>query len=110
LGHIAIAPNGNGDHETWKKVAIGIAVLAVLAILVGITVRQSGKNVATVQTGKAQHQDLSSVVSASGEIGEDVCQHRANAFGKIMHLLVKEGEHVRKGHLRLNWKTAVVAT
>jgi len=72
--------------KTWKKVAIGIAVLAVLAILVGITVRQSGKNVATVQTGKAQHQDLSSVVSARAKSAEDVCQHRANAFGKIMHL------------------------
>ena len=54
--------------KPWKKIAIGVGVLVVLAILVGITVNQSGKNVATVQTGKAQREDLSTVVSASGEI------------------------------------------
>jgi len=31
------------NMKTWKKVAIGIGVLVVLAIIVGITVRQSGK-------------------------------------------------------------------
>jgi len=70
-------PGSDGDNETWKKIAIGAGAVVLLAIIVGITVHQSGKNVVTVQTGKVQRQDLSSVVSASGEIkAEDLRQHR----------------------------------
>jgi HlyD family secretion protein len=86
--------------KPWKKIAIGSGVVVLLAILVGITVYQSGKNVVTVQTGKVQRQDLSAVVSASGEIRPKTYVNiGANAFGKITHLLVKEGDHVRKGQL-----------
>jgi HlyD family secretion protein len=86
--------------KPWKKIAIGGAVVVLLAIIVGITVYQSGKNVVTVQTGKVQRQDLSAVVSASGEIRPKTYVNiGANAFGKITHLLVKEGDHVRKGQL-----------
>jgi HlyD family secretion protein len=86
--------------KPWKKIAIGIGVLLVLVIVVGVTVHQSGKNVATVQTGKTLRQDLSSVVSASGEIRPKTYVNLgANAFGKITHLLVKEGDHVKKGQL-----------
>jgi len=39
-------------------------------------------------------------VSASGEIRPKTYVNiGANAFGKITHLLVKEGDHVRKGQL-----------
>jgi HlyD family secretion protein len=86
--------------KTWKKIAIGVGVVVLLAIIVGVTVYQSGKNVATVQTGKVQRQDLSSVVSGSGEIKPKTYVNiGANAFGKITHLFVKEGDHVRKGQL-----------
>jgi HlyD family secretion protein len=86
--------------KPWKKIAIGAGVLVVLAIMVGFTVRQSGKNVATVQTGKTQREDLSSVVSASGEIKPKTYVNiGANAYGKITHLYVKEGDHVKKGQL-----------
>ena len=86
--------------KPWKKIAIGSGVVVLLALLVGITVYQSGKNVVTVQTGKVQRQDLSAVVSASGEIRPKTYVNiGANAFGKITHLLVKEGDHVRKGQL-----------
>jgi len=86
--------------KPWKKIAIGAGVVVVLAIIVGITVYQSGKNVVTVQTGKVQRQDLSSVVSASGEIKPKTYVNiGANAYGKITHLYVKEGDHVKKGQL-----------
>jgi HlyD family secretion protein len=86
--------------KPWKKIAIGVGVVVVLAIVVGITVHQSGKNVATVQTGKVQRQDLSSVVSASGEIKPKTYVNiGANAYGKITHLYVREGDHVKKGQL-----------
>ncbi|MGB6024856.1 MAG: efflux RND transporter periplasmic adaptor subunit [Candidatus Sulfotelmatobacter sp.] len=86
--------------KTWKKIAIGIGVVVVLAAIVGFTVYQSGKNVVTVQTGKVQREDLSSVVSASGEIKPKTYVNiGANAYGKITHLYVKEGDHVKKGQL-----------
>jgi len=86
--------------KAWKKIAIGAGVVVLLAIIVGITVYQSGKNVVTVQTGKVQRQDLSSVVSASGEIKPKTFVNiGANAYGKITHLYVKEGDHVKKGQL-----------
>jgi HlyD family secretion protein len=86
--------------KAWKKIAIGVGVLVLLAIFVGVTVNQSRKNVVTVQTGKAQRQDLATVVSASGEIKPKTYVNiGANAYGKITHLYVKEGDHVKKGQL-----------
>src|SRR5579864_2422345 len=86
--------------KAWKKIAIGVGVLVVLALIIGFTVHQSSKNAATVQTGKAQRQDLSTIVSASGEIKPKTYVNvGANAFGKITKLYVKEGDHVKKGQL-----------
>jgi HlyD family secretion protein len=86
--------------KTWKKVLIGIGVALVLGIIVGATVYQSHKNLVTVQTGKAQKQNLASVVSASGEIKPKTYVNiGANAFGKIVKLHVKEGDRVKKGQL-----------
>jgi len=86
--------------KAWKKAAIGVGVAFVLTIIVGFTVHQSSKNVATVQTGKVLRQDLATVVSGSGEIKPKTYVNiGANAFGKITHLYVKEGDHVKKGQL-----------
>ncbi len=86
--------------KPWKKIAIGVGVVAVLAIVVLVTVNQSSKNLVTVQTGKVQRQDLATVVSASGEIKPKTYVNvGANAMGKITHLYVREGDHVKKGQL-----------
>ncbi len=86
--------------KLWKKIAIGAGAAVVLAAAAGIAIHQSGKNIVTVQTGKVQRQDLSAVVSGSGEIKPKTYVNiGANAFGKITHLFVKEGDHVRKGQL-----------
>ena len=86
--------------KRWKKILIGVGAVVVLGIIAGITVHQSGKNVVTVQSGKVQREDLSAVVSASGEIKPKTYVNiGANAFGKITHLFVKEGDHVRKGQV-----------
>jgi HlyD family secretion protein len=86
--------------KPWKKIAIGAGIVVLLAIIVGFTVHQSSKNVATVQTGKVQRQDLATVVSASGEIKPKTYVNvGANAFGKITHLYVREGDHVKKGEM-----------
>ncbi len=86
--------------KSWKKIAIGVGVLLGIALIIGFTVRQSSKNVATVQTGKVKREDLATVVSASGEIKPKTYVNvGANAFGKITHLYVKEGDRVKKGQL-----------
>lgn len=86
--------------KTWKKVLIGAGVALVLVIIVAVTVYQSRKGLVTVQTGKAHKQNLASVVSASGEIKPKTYVNiGANAFGKIIKLHVKEGDHVKKGQL-----------
>ena len=86
--------------KAWKKIAIGAGIALLLAIIVGFTVRQSSKNVTTVQTGKVERQDLATIVSASGEIKPKTYVNvGANAMGKITHLYVREGDHVRKGEL-----------
>jgi HlyD family secretion protein len=86
--------------KTWKKILIGVGVALALVIIVSVTVYQSRKNLVTVQTGKVQKQNLASVVSASGEIKPKTYVNiGANAFGKIIKLHVKEGDHVKKGQL-----------
>jgi len=86
--------------KTWKKVLIGVVGVSAALIVLGVAVHESNKGVVTVQTGKAERQDLSSIVSASGEIKPKTYVNiGANAFGKITHLYVKEGDRVRKGQL-----------
>jgi HlyD family secretion protein len=86
--------------KPWKKIAIGAGAALLLVLIVAFTVHQSSKNVVTVQTGKVQREDLATVVSASGEIKPKTYVNiGANAFGKITHLYVKEGDQVKKGQL-----------
>src|ERR1700757_726988 len=96
----SFSASGQGRMKTWKKVLIGVVGVSAALIVLGVAVHESNKGVVTVQTGKAQRQDLSSIVSASGEIKPKTYVNiGANAFGKITHLYVKEGDRVRKGQL-----------
>jgi HlyD family secretion protein len=86
--------------KNWKKLALIIGAVVVLLAIVGFTVQQSRKGVVTVQTGKVVREDLTSVVTASGEIKPKVYVNiGANAFGKITHLYVKEGDRVKQGQM-----------
>jgi HlyD family secretion protein len=86
--------------RTWKKVAIGVGGTVLLAIAGAIVNYEAHKGVITVQTGKAQRMDLAAVVSGSGEIKPKTYVNiGANAFGKITHLYVKEGDRVKRGQL-----------
>jgi HlyD family secretion protein len=83
-----------------KKIALIAAVVIVLLAIVGFTVQQSRKGVVTVQTGKVVREDLTATVTASGEIKPKVQVNiGSNAFAKITHLYVKEGDRVKKGQL-----------
>ena len=83
-----------------KKIGIIIGVIILLGAIVGFTVNQTQKNVVTVQSGKVVKQDISSVVTASGEIRPKTYVNvGANAMGRITRLYVKEGESVKKGQV-----------
>src|SRR5271166_6440487 len=86
--------------KNWKKIALIVGAVVVFLAIVGFTVQQSRKGVVTVQTGKVVREDLTSVVTASGEIKPKVYVNiGANAFGKITHLYVKEGDRVKQGQM-----------
>ena len=86
--------------KTWKKLLLIVLALVVLLAIVGFTVSQSRKNVVAVQTGKVRREDLTSVVSASGQIKPlNYVNIGANAFGKITKLYVEEGDRVKKGQM-----------
>jgi HlyD family secretion protein len=86
--------------KTGKKIAIIVGALVVLGAAVGFTVHESNKGVVVVQTGKVARQDLTSVVSASGEIKpKNYVNIGANGYGKITKLYVHEGEEVKRGQL-----------
>jgi len=83
-----------------KKIVIIVGVVILLGAIVGFTVNQSQKNVVTVQTGKVYKQDISSQVTASGQIKpKTIVNVGANAMGRIVHLFVKEGETVKKNQV-----------
>lgn len=83
----------------WKVL---IAITVVLLLVIGVTAgtAYSKRGVVTVQTGQAVRADLVSQVTASGEIKpKNYINIGANAMGQLSEILVKEGDHVRKGQL-----------
>jgi HlyD family secretion protein len=85
--------------KTWKKVLIGVAAVVVVAVIVLVSINQANKGVVTVQTAKVANQDtLISQVTASGEIKPTTYTNvTAQGFGRITEILVREGDHIKKG-------------
>jgi HlyD family secretion protein len=83
----------------WK-----IFLILFLVLLVGggilASIRMNQRGVVTVQTGRAMRQDLTAIVTASGEIKpKNYINLGANAMGPLTAIVVKEGDHVRKGQV-----------
>jgi HlyD family secretion protein len=88
--------------KTGRKVAIAVGAVVVLGTIVLTSVYEVNKGVVTVQTGQVVRQDLTSVVTASGEIRpKNYTNVLGEGFGKITEIVVKEGDHVRKGDVLL---------
>ncbi len=86
--------------KTWQKVAIGVGAVVVLGGIIAGSIANKNKGIVEVQTAKIAREDISSVVSASGEIRPKTYVNLgSNAFGKITHLYVKEGDQVKTGQL-----------
>ena len=83
----------------WK-IVIGVVVLLIIAGAIFASVKYSQRGIVEVQTGKVPRQDLTSQVTASGEIKpRNYINIGADQQGQLTQILVKEGDHVRKGQL-----------
>jgi HlyD family secretion protein len=89
--------------KTWHKVMIGVGAVVVLGGIVLFSVNQANKGVVTVQTARVAPQEtLISQVTASGEIKPTTYTNvTAQGFGRITSIVVKEGDHIKKGDVLL---------
>ena len=85
----------------WK-ILLFIALIAVISGGVFASIKYNERGIVGVQTGKAVKQDLTATVTASGEIKpKNYINLGTNTFGAapITDIMVKEGDHVRKGQV-----------
>src|SRR6266853_1448374 len=88
--------------NAWKKIGLGAGVAAVLAAGVWLAIWEINKGVVKVQTAPAVRQDLTSIVTASGEVKPLTYTNvLGEGIGKITGIVVKEGDHVKKGDVLL---------
>ena len=81
-----------------KKILITVGIVLTIGIVAGLTIWRSQANVIKVTTATIGKQDLTSVVSGTGQIKPKTYVNiGATAFGRITHLNVKEGDHVKAG-------------
>jgi HlyD family secretion protein len=86
--------------KTKWKILIGVLVLLLLSAGVVASVRYNRRGVVTIQTGKVIREDLTSIVTASGEIKpRNYINIGAEFAGQLTAILVKEGDVVKKGQL-----------
>jgi HlyD family secretion protein len=82
-----------------KIVLIVLGVLVVVGAVAG-TIWYSHSNITAVTTTKAANSDLIATVSGTGQIKPlNYVTVGATSFGRITHLYVKEGDHVKAGQL-----------
>jgi HlyD family secretion protein len=97
------ARSKQGMKRRKKTILLSLGALVLVGLIIAGIV-WSKKGVVTVQTGKVMKQDLSSIVTASGQIRPPTANFanvNAYSFGKITDIYVKEGDQVKKGQLLL---------
>jgi len=83
-----------------KKILLIISGIIVAVVLVVVFVYKQQSGYTKVLTTKIHREDLASVVSGTGQIKPKTYVNLgATAMGRITHLFVKEGDHVKRGEL-----------
>lgn len=85
-----------------RKTIFIVGGIVLLAAVVIVSVKQASKNTVTVQSGVVTKQDITSLVTASGEIRpQNYTNVLGQGFGKITDIDVNEGDVVKKGDVLL---------
>jgi HlyD family secretion protein len=83
-----------------KKILIISGVVLVAAAIAAFTIVRAQSGYTKVLTGKVVRQNLVSIVSGTGQIRPKTYVNiGATSFGRITHLYVKEGDHVKRGQV-----------
>jgi HlyD family secretion protein len=83
-----------------KKILIVSGAVLVAAGIAGFTIVRAQSGYTKVLTAKVVRQNLVSIVSGTGQIKPKTYVNiGATSFGRITHLYVKEGDHVKKGQV-----------
>jgi HlyD family secretion protein len=83
-----------------KKVLIVVAVVLVLAGVVGLTIVRAQSGYTRVLMGTVARENLVSIVNATGQINPRTYVNvGANAMGRVTHFYVAEGDRVKKGQV-----------
>ena len=74
--------------KKWKKIALIVGGLLLVAIVVMVSINKANAGIVAVQIDKVKKQDLTSLVTASGEIRPKVLSNvLGEGFGKIVGLV-----------------------
>ena len=83
-----------------KKILIISGVVLAAAAITTFTVVRAQSGYTKVLTAKVVREDLTSIVSGTGQIKPKTYVNiGATSFGRITHLYVKEGDRVKKGQV-----------
>jgi HlyD family secretion protein len=83
-----------------KKILIISGAVLVTAGIAGFTIVRAQSGYTKVLTAKVVRQNLVSIVSGTGQIKPKTYVNiGATSFGRITHLYVKEGDHVKRGQV-----------
>ena len=95
--------------KKWK-IVIGLAVAAVIGVVLMGSLRSKDRNLPHVTTAKVEKVDLVSKVTANGKIqARRKVDLSALVMGQIVNLAVKEGDKVQRGQLLLQIDKAQLA-
>jgi len=85
-----------------RKLVFGISAAIVLLLVALSVVNKRRAQIVAVQVGEVTRQNLSSAVTASGEIRpRQYVNITSQTFGKIVEIAVTEGDTVKAGHVLL---------
>jgi HlyD family secretion protein len=88
--------------STRSRAAIGIAVVAILAVVVWASIVRKDKNLVRVTTVKVAKVPLVATVSCNGRVqAKTKVDISSQVMGQIVTLAVREGDVVKKGDLLL---------
>ena len=83
-----------------KKILLIVSAVIVAIVLVAVFIVKQQSGYTKVLTAKIHHQDLATVVSGTGQVKPKTYVNvGATSFGRITHLYVKEGDHVKRGQV-----------